>query len=319
MRPTAPSAITVFAPAGLPEVVAGSDLAALVVAAVAADPLGPLQAGDVVVVTSKVVSKADGLVRPAGQRDAVIEEQTERTVARRGPTRIVRTHHGLTIAAAGVDNSNVAPEVVLVLPADPDASAAQLHRDLTGRTGLPLAVVVSDTAGRAWRMGQTDQAIGAAGLRVLESYAGRQDAYGNDLQVTAMAVADEIAGAADLAKGKLAGRPVAVVRGLGHLLADPAEPDGRAADLLRPPEQDMFARGTRESVLMAVLVATGQGDRYEELVALEEPERSAAVLAGAVRAGHASSPETADLLRAVLAAAARVPRPGPRRRPGHPG
>ena len=313
-------AITVFAPAGVPEVEPGTDLAAMVLAAVAGDPLGPLQAGDVVVVTSKVVSKADGLVRAAGQRDAVIEEQTERTVARRGPTRIVRTHHGLTLAAAGVDSSNVAPEVLLVLPGDPDARAAELHRDLTDRTGLPLAVVLSDTAGRAWRIGQTDHAIGAAGLRVLERYAGRQDAYGNDLQVTAMAVADEIAGAADLAKGKLAGRPVAVLRGLGHLLDDSTGPDGRAADLQRPTEQDMFARGTRESVLMAVLVATGQGDRYEEVVALEEPDRSAAVLAGAVRAGTALLPEAAELLSAVLAAAnGEPPPPGPSMHPGQPG
>jgi len=249
----------------------------------------------------------------------VIEEQTERTVARRGPTRIVRTHHGLTLAAAGVDNSNVAPEVLLVLPADPDARAAELHQHLTGRTGLPLAVVVSDTAGRAWRIGQTDQAVGAAGLQVVQRYAGRQDAYGNDLQVTAMAVADEIAGAADLAKGKLEGRPVAVVRGLGHLLQDVGRPDGRAVDLQRDPEQDLFARGTRESVLMAALVATGQAGRYEELVALEEPDRSAAVLSGAVRGGTVVAPEAVELLRAVLAAAGGEPPRSVRATPGDPG
>jgi len=316
---TALPAVTVFAPSGLPEVEAGDDLAALVLAAVAEHPLGPLQAGDVVVVTSKVVSKADGLLRPAEQRDSVIEEQTERTVARRGPTRIVRTHHGLTLAAAGVDNSNVAPEVLLVLPADPDARAAELHQNLTERTGLPLAVVVSDTAGRAWRIGQTDQAVGAAGLQVVQRYAGRQDAYGNDLQVTAMAVADEIAGAADLAKGKLEGRPVAVVRGLGHLLQDAGGPDGRAVDLQRDPEQDLFARGTRESVLMAALVATGQAGRYEELVALEEPDRSAAVLSGAVRSGSVVAPEAAELLRAVLAAAGGEPPRPVRATPGYPG
>ena len=295
--------ITVFAPDGVGEVVAGTDLAAAVVDAVAADPLGPLQAGDVVVVTSKVVSKADGLVRVATDREQAITEQTAATVARRGATRIVRTHAGLTVAAAGVDNSNVAPGTVLVLPADPDARAADLHAALTRATGLPLGVVVSDTAGRAWRMGQTDHAIGAAGLRVVERYAGRRDGYGNDLQVTAMAVADEVAGAADLAKGKLEGRPVAVLRGLAHLVEPPGQPDGRAADLIRPPEQDMFGHGAREAVLAAVLAATGQAGRYEELVALEGEERTAAVLAGAAAQGTGLDPAAAALLRAVLTAA----------------
>jgi coenzyme F420-0:L-glutamate ligase/coenzyme F420-1:gamma-L-glutamate ligase len=273
--------ITIFAPTTIGEVAAGSDLADLVVTAVAADPEGPLRAGDVVVVTSKIISKADGLVRAASEREAVIAEQTERTVARRGPTSIVRTRHGLTIAAAGVDNSNVAPGTLLVLPEDPDGRAAELHDQLRRRTGLALGVVVSDTAGRAWRMGQTDQAIGAAGLRVLERYAGRRDPYGNDLQVTARAVADEIAGAADLAKGKLAGRPVAVVRGLADLVQPLAAPDGRAADLIREAGQDMFSRGAREAVLLAALTATGQAGRYEELVALDEPERTERLLAGA--------------------------------------
>jgi coenzyme F420-0:L-glutamate ligase / coenzyme F420-1:gamma-L-glutamate ligase len=289
--------ITIFAPAAIGEVAAGTDLADLVVSAVAADPQGPLRAGDVVVVTSKIISKADGLVRAASEREEVIAEQTERTVARRGPTSIVRTRHGLTIAAAGVDNSNVAPGTVLVLPDDPDARAAALHDQLRRRTGLALGVVVSDTAGRAWRMGQTDQAIGAAGLRVLERYAGRRDPYGNDLQVTARAVADEIAGAADLAKGKLAGRPVAVVRGLGDLVQPLAAPDGRAADLIRETGQDMFSRGAREAVLLAALTATGQAGRYEELVALDEPERTERLLAGADL-----GEEGRGLLRGLLAA-----------------
>ncbi|MFL6065312.1 MAG: coenzyme F420-0:L-glutamate ligase [Friedmanniella sp.] len=289
--------ITIFAPATIGEVAPGTDVAELVVDAVAADPAGPLQAGDVVVVTSKILSKADGLTRPARERDAVIAEQTERTVARRGPTSIVRTHHGLTVAAAGVDASNVAPHLILVLPPDPDARAAELHADLQRRTGLALGVVISDTAGRAWRMGQTDQAIGVAGLRVLERYAGRRDGYGNDLQVTARAVADEIAGAADLVKAKLAGRPVAVVRGLADLVQPVGAADGRAADLIRETGQDMFARGAREAVLLAALAATGQAERYEELVALEEPARTQAVLAGS-RLGE----EGRSLLRDLLAA-----------------
>lgn len=293
--PAAVQTVTVFAPDGIGEVGLGTDLATEVLTAVAADPLGPLRSGDVVVVTSKVLSKADGLVRTATDREAAITEQTASTVARRGATRIVRTRAGLTVAAAGVDNSNVAPGTVLVLPDDPDARAAALHAELTRRTGLPLAVVVSDTAGRAWRVGQTDHAIGAAGLKVLERYAGRQDAYGNDLQVTAMAVADEIAGAADLAKGKLAGRPVAVVRGLGHLVQPSGHPDGRAADLIRPLEQDMFRHGSREAVLAAVLAATGQAGRYEELVALEGEALTSAVLDGAEL-----STDAAALLAAVL-------------------
>lgn len=289
--------ITVFAPATIGEVELAADLAGIVVDAIADDPQGPLQDGDVVVITSKVISKADGLTRAADERSAVVAEQTERTVARRGPTSIVRTRHGLTLAAAGVDASNVAAGTVLVLPADPDARAAELHEQLTARTGVALGVVVSDTAGRAWRTGQTDQAIGAAGLRVLDRYAGRRDPYGNDLQVTARAVADEIAGAADLVKGKLTGRPVAVVRGLSELVQPRSDPDGRAADLIRPAREDMFSRGAREAVLLAALTATAQADRYEELVALDEPERTEALLAGA-----APGVEGRALLRALLAA-----------------
>jgi coenzyme F420-0:L-glutamate ligase/coenzyme F420-1:gamma-L-glutamate ligase len=294
--------ITVFAPAGAGEVVAGTDVADLVLRTVAADEHGPLQDGDVVVVTSKILSKAAGLTRPGTDREAAIDEQTERTVARRGPTRIVRTRHGLTLAAAGVDATNVAAGTVLVLPADPDADAAALLAALTARTGCRLAVVVSDTAGRAWRHGQTDQAIGAAGLRVLERYAGRLDGYGNALQVTAMAVADEVAGAADLAKGKLAGRPVAVVRGLGHLLQAAEGPDGTARALVRDPDEDLFPRGAREAVLLAALTATGQAERYEEVVALDEPERTAAVLAGTGPDGAPLGPQAVALVRALLAA-----------------
>ncbi|GAA1839786.1 coenzyme F420-0:L-glutamate ligase [Microlunatus capsulatus] len=294
--------ITVFAPDGAGEVVVGTDLADLVLRTVAADPHGPLVDGDVVVVTSKVLSKAAGLARPGADREAAVDEQTVRTVARRGPTRIVRTRHGLTLAAAGVDASNVAAGTVLVLPADPDADAADLLAALAARTGLALAVVVSDTAGRAWREGQTDQAIGAAGLRVLERYAGRQDGYGNDLKVTAMAVADEVAGAADLVKGKLAGRPVAVVRGLGHLVQPVGGPDGTARALVRDPGQDMFSRGAREAVLLAALTATGQPERYEEVVALDEPERTAAVLAGTGPDGEPLGPQAVALVRALLAA-----------------
>jgi coenzyme F420-0:L-glutamate ligase/coenzyme F420-1:gamma-L-glutamate ligase len=198
-----------------------------------------------------------------------------------------------------VDSSNVAPGTVLVLPPDPDGRAAELHDQLRRLTGLALGVVISDTAGRAWRMGQTDQAIGAAGLRVLERYAGQRDGYGNDLQVTARAVADEIAGAADLVKTKLAGRPVAVVRGLADLVQPLSEPDGRAADLIRETGQDMFSRGAREAVLLAALTATGQAERYEEVVALDEPERTETLLAG-TDLGEESRRLLRDLLAAEL-------------------
>jgi len=274
-------------------VVAGSDVAALVVAAVTNDPIGPLQAGDIVVVTSKIISKAAGLVAPAAARAELITAETVRTVARRGETRIVRTRSGLTLAAAGIDNSNVAQDEVIRLPPDSDAAAAELRTELERRTGLRLGVVISDTAGRAWRIGQTDQAIGAAGVQVVRDYAGQTDAYGNELQVTVMAVGDELAAAADLVKAKLAGRPVAVIRGLGELVTGSG---ARAAQLVREPELDLFGLGSQEAVLAAVLSVTGQPARYEELLAREPADRVAAVLAGCGWTGAA-----AETVRAMLA------------------
>jgi coenzyme F420-0:L-glutamate ligase / coenzyme F420-1:gamma-L-glutamate ligase len=287
-----PRAITIFAPSGIGEVTPGTDLGAVILAAINADPLGPLCSGDVVVVTSKIISKAEGRTEPATRRPAMIASETRHTVARRNETRIIRTRGGLTIAAAGIDRSNVSTESILLLPRDPDASAAALHDQLTAATGLRLGVVVSDTAGRPWRMGQTDHAIGVCGVRTLDNYAGTQDAYGNELQITAMAVADEVAAAADLVKGKLRGRPVAVVRGLGQLV-DAA--NSAARELLRDPARDMFSFGSQEAVLAAALAATGQQHRYEELVALDAPERTARLLAGTKL-----DPGAADLLRTIL-------------------
>lgn len=286
-----PSMITIFAPDGIGEVVAGSDLAAIILQAIAANPLGPLLDGDIVVVTSKIISKAEGRVEEASRRAELISSETKRTLARRGETRIVRTHSGLTLAAAGIDRSNLPAESILLLPRDPDASAAELRERLTAN-GLRLGVIISDTAGRAWRLGQTDHAIGASGVRPLEDYAGAQDAYGNELQITAMAVADEVAAAADLVKSKLRGRPVAVVRGLGHLVS---EAGSSARQLLRDPGEDLFGYGSQEAVLAAALAATGQHYRYEELVALEHGERTSRLLAGA-KLGS----EAADLLRAIM-------------------
>jgi coenzyme F420-0:L-glutamate ligase/coenzyme F420-1:gamma-L-glutamate ligase len=287
-----PDTITVFAPSGIGEVGPWTDLAAEVLAAVAGHPGGPLADGDIVVVTSKVCSKAEGRSVSAQSRAESIAAENVRTVARRGETVIARTRTGLTLAAAGVDNSNVAPGTVLLLPLDPDASARNLRTALHRAGGRRVGVIVSDTAGRAWRNGQTDHAIGASGIAVSRGYAGRTDAYGNPLQVTEMAVADELAAAADLVKAKLAGRPVAVVRGLAHLVTDT---DASAVDLVRAPGQDMFGLGSAESVLAAALVATGQTDRYEELVALDPVDRSERLLAGA-----ALVPAAAELLRAML-------------------
>lgn len=284
----------VFAPDGIGEITLGDDLAAIISAAVAADPEGPLREGDIVVVTSKVVSKAAGLRRAATDRDVIVDTESVVTVARRGPVRIARTRHGLTLAAAGVDNSNVTPGEVLVLPADPDAVAEDLRAQLSTAAGGPVGVIVSDTAGRAWRLGQTDLAIGAAGVAVLDDYAGRDDPYGNELRVTARAVADELAAAADLVKEKVAGRPVAVIRGLAGLVVA----DTGATAMIRPAAEDMFAYGTREAVLAAVLAATGQAEAYEDLVALEGDALVTAVIAGSGRTGG-----EADLLRAVLGAA----------------
>jgi coenzyme F420-0:L-glutamate ligase/coenzyme F420-1:gamma-L-glutamate ligase len=228
---------------GIGEIRAGDDIAALIIERVS------LADGDVVVVTSKIVSKAAGLA--ADDKDRLLDEQTDRIVATRGETRIVRTHHGLTIAAAGIDGSNVEPGTYLPLPSDPDASARAIRADLGRLTGKHVAVVISDTAGRAWRNGQTDIAIGCAGLQPLDRFAGRLDTHGNPLIVTAPAVADEVAGAAELASGKLGRRPVVIVRGLpAELLTDDDGPG--AASLVRPEHEDMFGLGSRDAVVAAV-------------------------------------------------------------------
>jgi coenzyme F420-0:L-glutamate ligase/coenzyme F420-1:gamma-L-glutamate ligase len=240
------STVSASAPDGLPEVRAGDDLGALVAAA-----LPDLVDGDVVVVTSKVVSKAEGRVVP-GTRDEALPAETARVVARRGPTTIVRTHHGLVLAAGGIDASNVERGSVVLLPLDPDASARALRADLHRLTGRNVGVVVTDTAGRAWREGQTDLAIGAAGLVVAEDFAGRVDAHGNELAVTAPAVVDEMAGLAELAQGKLAGRPVAVVRGRSDLVLPPGQDGPGAVSLVRAEGADLFGFGAREAVVRAV-------------------------------------------------------------------
>lgn len=230
---------------GIGEIRAGDDLARII-----AEHLDePLADGDVVVVTSKVVSKAAGLAS-AGDRESLLDAETDRVVALRGQTRIVRTHSGLTLAAAGIDASNLEAGLVIPLPGDPDGAARDLRVRLEELTGVRLGVVVSDTAGRAWRIGQTDIAIGASGIAPLLSFAGVEDAYGNVLAVTSPAVADEIAGAADLVAGKLDGHPVVVLRGLPAEWFGPHE-EGAAA-LVRDEDGDLFGLGARDAVLAAV-------------------------------------------------------------------
>lgn len=237
--------LSIQAPDGVGEVEAGADLTTLLLAVCTP------QDGDVVTVTSKVVSKAEDRFG-SGDREAALAGQTARVVARRSPTTIVRNHLGLTMAAAGIDNSNVTAGLHLLLPVDPDASARRIRDAVHARTGANVAVVVTDTAGRAWRHGQTDIAIGAAGLRVLEEYAGRTDAYGNPLAVTAPAVADEIASAVELASGKLGGRPFALLRGRADLVLPVGEDGPGAAALVRAEGEDLFGFGSREAVIAAL-------------------------------------------------------------------
>ncbi|MFD3548734.1 coenzyme F420-0:L-glutamate ligase [Streptomyces sp. NPDC058655] len=228
---------------GIPEVRPGDDLAGLIAAAAPG-----LRDGDVLLVTSKIVSKAEGRIVEAASREAAIDAETVRVVARRGPLRIVENRQGLVMAAAGVDASNTAPGTVLLLPEDPDASAAAIRAGLRDLLRVDVGVVVTDTFGRPWRTGLTDVAIGSAGVRVLDDLRGGTDAHGNPLSATVVATADELAAAGDLVKGKAAGLPVAVVRGLAHVLGEGSS----ARDLVRPPADDMFRLGTSEAVREAV-------------------------------------------------------------------
>ncbi|MFJ9632198.1 coenzyme F420-0:L-glutamate ligase [Streptomyces sp. NPDC101175] len=236
----------VWAVPGMPEVAAGDDLAKLIAAAQPG-----LVDGDVLLVTSKIVSKAEGRVVEASDREAAIDAETVRVVARRGALRIVENRQGLVMAAAGVDASNTPAGTVLLLPEDPDASARAIRDGLRDALGVSVGVVVTDTFGRPWRTGLTDVAIGAAGVRVLDDLRGGTDAYGNPLSATVVATADELAAAGDLVKGKAAGLPVAVVRGLPHVVADADDGSGARA-MVRGGRDDMFRLGTSEAVREAV-------------------------------------------------------------------
>ncbi|MEV1110423.1 coenzyme F420-0:L-glutamate ligase [Micromonospora sp. NPDC049751] len=233
---------------GIGHVTEGDDLAALIATA------APwLRDGDVLVVTSKIVSKAEGRLVdvPAdgperlAAREEVLAAETARVVASRGATRIVQTHHGFVMASAGIDASNVDKTRLVLLPVDPDASARELRAALRERYDLDVAVIVSDTMGRPWRNGLTDVALGVAGMPAIRDHRGEVDPYGNELQLTQMAVVDELAGAGELIKGKCDQVPVAVVR--GYLTATAADDSAGARALVRDAAQDLFSLGTAEA------------------------------------------------------------------------
>ncbi|MCT2586235.1 coenzyme F420-0:L-glutamate ligase [Actinophytocola gossypii] len=243
----APGRVEILPVEGLPEFRPGDDLTGAI-----ADAARWLRSGDVVVVTSKIVSKVESrLVRvPADpdERDRIrrrlVFEESVRVIARKERTLITENRLGIVQAASGVDASNVAGDELALLPYDPDASALALREGLRERLGVEVAVVVTDTMGRAWRVGQTDVAIGASGLRVLHGYRGQVDRQGNELAVTEIAVADELASAADLVKGKLGALPVAVVRGMSVV----PSATSTARELVRPVEEDLFRLGTEEAL-----------------------------------------------------------------------
>jgi coenzyme F420-0:L-glutamate ligase/coenzyme F420-1:gamma-L-glutamate ligase len=221
---------------GIGEIERGDDLAGIIIDA------ADLRDGDVIVVTQKIVSKAEGAMVEVDPTDPlshkpVVDAQSVRVLRRRGDLSITETQHGFVCANAGVDLSNVAHGWAALLPDDPDRSAIRIRDGISGRIGITVGVIVSDTFGRPWRRGVTDVAIGSAGISPIADLRGTRDSYGRELQVTEVAVVDEIAAAADLVMGKSSGIPVAIVRGLdaSHL------GDGSVqADLIRDPAEDLF-------------------------------------------------------------------------------
>ncbi|WP_153506416.1 coenzyme F420-0:L-glutamate ligase, partial [Cumulibacter manganitolerans] len=255
-----PEQYVVRAITGLPDFRPGDDLAAAVCTA------APwLEDGDILAVTSKAVSKVEGRLVPTGTdeehrqrtRQQAIDDETVAVVAQRGGVRIVRTRQGMTMAAAGVDASNVNADEVALLPLDSDASAAALRARVRELTGRDVAVVVTDTVGRPWRGGLVDIALGSAGIPALRDLRGAVDTHGHPLAVTALAQVDEIASASELVRGKLGRVAAAVVRGIPWRAASDSAGAG-AGSLIRPVEEDMFCLGARD-VVPAAQLATGTG------------------------------------------------------------
>ena len=232
--------LTILPIRGVPEIGPGDNLADLIAVAAATDGT-PLVDHDCLVVTQKVVSKAEGRLVPLdhddrGARRRLVESESVRVLRRRGDLVISETRHGFICANAGVDLSNIGPGFAALLPADPDRSARAIRDALRARHEVDVAVVISDTFGRPWRNGLTDVAIGVAGLAALVDLRGQRDTFGRELQVTEVAVGDEVAGAAELVMGKADGVPAAIVRGL-----DPVwRRDGSARELVRRPSEDLF-------------------------------------------------------------------------------
>jgi coenzyme F420-0:L-glutamate ligase/coenzyme F420-1:gamma-L-glutamate ligase len=228
--------ISIFGIAGLPEIEPGDDLASMIVDAIANEGL-ELASDDILVVTHKVVSKQEGRIVEIPTEEAyrdVIAGESVSIIRRRGDLVIAQTRHGFICANAGVDRSNVAEGYALLLPIDPDRSAHRLRTLITRTAGVDIGVVITDTFGRPWRRGLVDVAIGVSGVTAIVDLKGTTDTHGNELNVTEVNVVDEIAAAADLVMGKATGIPVAIVRGLS------LSGDGRAADIVRPANEDLF-------------------------------------------------------------------------------
>lgn len=289
---------------GIGDVTEGDDLAALIATA------APwLRDGDVLVVTSKIVSKAEGRLVdvPAdgperlAAKDEVLAGETARVVATRGATRIVQTHHGFVMASAGIDASNVDKTRLVLLPKDPDASARALRAALRERYRLDVAVIISDTMGRPWRNGLTDVALGVAGLPAIRDHRGEIDPYGNELQLTQLAVVDELAGAGELIKGKCDRVPVAVVRGYPAVVG--AEDGEGARTLVRDAELDLFSLGTAEAraagLREAAALADGPGPAAADPAAVD---RAIAAVAAVVAPGTVFTHVTDEEVRAGLVA-----------------
>lgn len=237
----APGELRILPVRGIGEVHPGDDLGGIIAAACAADPATALVDGDVLVVTQKVVSKAEGRLEPIDPDDprghkAIVERESVRVLRRRGDLVIAETAHGFVCANAGVDLSNVEAGYAALLPVDSDRSARRLRDAIRHRHGIEVAVIVSDTFGRPWRRGLTDVAIGCAGILPVADLRGSTDSLGRELQVTEVCIVDELAAAADLVCGKAAGVPVAVCRGI-----DPSWlGDGDVSQLVRHPSEDLF-------------------------------------------------------------------------------